>query len=157
MGSHLPILMKYVGHFAHYPPETPPAHKTPGSAGIDLQAAMPMPVVILPGSRVLIPTGIAVAIEDRNIVGLVCSRSGLALSSGIRVSQGAGVIDSDYREEIGVILQNDDPSNSFTVKPGMRIAQLLFMPVFQVEFRLVEELNTTERTGGFGHTGLEGQ
>jgi len=157
MGNDTPLIaLKYVGHFALNQPADPPVYKTPGSAGVDLHAAIPNHTILLPGSRILIPTGIAVAISDPSLVGVVCSRSGIFNNFGVRVGQGVGIIDSDYREEIGVILQNDDTSNAFKIKPGMRIAQLLFMPVTQVKFEIVHDLDETERKGGFGHTGLEG-
>jgi dUTP pyrophosphatase len=88
------------------------------------------------------------------LVAVVASRSGLCLNSQVRVGQGIGVIDSDYHGEIGVILHNDGV-NDYIVQPGERIAQLLFMPVVQVDFKIVERFSTvTDRgTGGFGHTG----
>ncbi|MGR8952172.1 MAG: dUTP diphosphatase, partial [Gammaproteobacteria bacterium] len=102
----------------------------------------------------LIGTGLAINIQDPGLVAVVASRSGLCLNHQIRVGQGLGVVDSDYHGEIGVILQNDG-ENDYVVNPGERIAQLLFMPVVQVAFKLVPEFTTlTERgAGGFGSTG----
>ncbi len=131
-----------------------PAYKTKGSAGIDLLACIEMPLVIAGRSNKLIGTGLAVNIQDPGLVAVVASRSGLCLNNQVRVGQGLGIIDSDYHGEIGVILQNDG-INDYTVQPGERIAQLLFMPVVQVAFKLVSGFTTvTERgDGGFGSTG----
>jgi dUTP pyrophosphatase len=131
-----------------------PSYATPGSAGLDLRACQSGPVVIPPGGRSLFPTGLAVNILDRGVVALVASRSGLSLNHGVRVAQGVGVIDSDYHGEIGVILANDGP-DSYTVHPGDRIAQLLFMPVYQTDFLYVDSFgaSTGRGEGGFGHTG----
>ncbi len=131
-----------------------PARATPGSAGLDLRAAIDSPVMLPPGGRHLIPSGIAVDIRDSGVVGVVASRSGLSLKHGIRVAQGIGVIDSDYHGEIGVILANDGPE-PYTISPGDRVAQLLFMPVVQVDLVEVSTFDgdTLRGGGGFGHTG----
>ncbi|MEI6269728.1 MAG: dUTP diphosphatase [Methylococcaceae bacterium] len=131
-----------------------PAYKTKGSAGIDLVACIDQPVTIVGGENKLLGTGLAVNIQDPGLVAVVASRSGLCLNSQIRVGQGLGIIDSDYLGEIGVILHNDGV-NDYTVQPGERIAQLLFMPVVQVAFKVVTDFTTeTDRgEGGFGHTG----
>jgi dUTP pyrophosphatase len=131
-----------------------PEYKTKGSAGVDLVACIEEQIVIPGGKNKLIGTGLAVNIQDPGLVAIVASRSGLCLKSQVRVGQGLGVIDSDYHGEIGVILQNDG-INDYVVQPGERIAQLLFMPVVQVAFKLVTDFTTiTDRgEGGFGHTG----
>jgi dUTP pyrophosphatase len=131
-----------------------PAYKTQGSAGVDLVACIKESITIVGGQNILIGTGLAVNIQDPGLVAVVASRSGLCLKSQIRVGQGLGIIDSDYHGEIGVILHNDG-LNDYIVQPGERIAQLLFMPVVQVAFKLVETFTTmTDRgDGGFGHTG----
>lgn len=131
-----------------------PAYKTEGSAGLDLVACIEAPMIIEPGKNKLIGTGLAINIQDPGLVAVVASRSGLCLNHQIRVGQGLGIIDSDYHGEIGVILHNDG-SDDYTVQPGERIAQLLFMPVVQVAFKLVPDFTTvTERGGGgFGSTG----
>jgi dUTP pyrophosphatase len=131
-----------------------PAYKTPGSAGVDLVACIEQSIVIAAGKNILIGSGLAVNIQDPGLVAVVASRSGLCLNNQIRVGQGLGIIDSDYHGEIGVILHNDGQSD-YIVQPGERIAQLLFMPVVQVAFKLVEDFTTiTDRgEGGFGHTG----
>ena len=132
-----------------------PSRATPGSAGLDLRAAIPEPVKIAPGKRQLVGTGIALDIRDPGIVGIVASRSGLSLRHGIRVAQGIGVIDSDYHGEIGVILANDG-EQTYTVEPGERIAQLMFLPVLSSVALVVAESFgevTARGEGGFGHTG----
>jgi dUTP pyrophosphatase len=131
-----------------------PAYKTTGSAGVDLVACIEEAIVIAGGENKLIGSGLAVNIQDPGLVAVVASRSGLCLNSQVRVGQGIGVIDSDYHGEIGVILHNDGV-NDYIVQPGERIAQLLFMPVVQVDFKIVERFSTvTDRgAGGFGHTG----
>ncbi len=132
-----------------------PTYATEGSAAMDLRACIEAPVVILPGKQELIKTGLAVNMMDPSLVAIVASRSGLAMKHQIHVSQGIGVIDADYHGEIAVILANSG-SESFTVNPGERIAQLMFMPVVQVTLGFVQQFSTeTERgTGGFGSTGL---
>ena len=131
-----------------------PAYKTHGSAGMDLIACIEEPMTISGGKNVLIATGLAVNIQDPGLVAVVASRSGLCLKNQIRVGQGLGIVDSDYHGEIGVILHNDG-LDDYVVQPGERIAQLLFMPVVQVDFKIVDTFTTiTDRgEGGFGHTG----
>jgi len=131
-----------------------PAYKTTGSAGVDLIACIEEAIVIAGGKNRLIGSGLAVNIQDPGLVAVVVSRSGLCLNSQVRVGQGMGIIDSDYHGEIGVILHNDGITD-YIVQPGERIAQLLFMPVVQVAFKIVTSFSTvTDRgDGGFGHTG----
>lgn len=133
-----------------------PEYKTKGSAGVDLVACIEAAVIIRGGENRLIGTGLAVNIQDPGLVAVVASRSGLCLNSQIRVGQGMGIIDSDYHGEIGIILHNDGV-NDYSVQPGERIAQLLFMPVVQVDFKIVSDFSTvTERgEGGFGSTGKQ--
>ncbi len=131
---------------------TPPAYATDGAAAVDLRAAVDTPVVIAPGERAQIPTGLAMAIPQ-GYVGIVAARSGLACKKGIALSNGIGVIDSDYRGEIGVSLHNTS-SVPFTVERGERIAQMMFLPVATVSFLPCKELEETARgEGGFGSTG----
>ena len=130
-----------------------PRFATPGAAAMDLCACVHEPVTLAPGQRTLIPTGIAIALPDPGHVALVFARSGLGIKKGICLSNGVGVIDSDYRGEIGVGLVNlsDD---AYTIAPGDRIAQLMVVPVVQPELRFTDELDETERgRGGFGSTG----
>lgn len=131
-----------------------PTYATDGSAALDLRACIEAPVTILPGSRSLIKTGLAINMMDPGLVAIVASRSGLSLKHGVRVAQGIGVIDADYHGEIGVILANDG-TDAYVVEPGERIAQLMFQPVIQVSLSFVEAFSSeTERgTGGFGSTG----
>lgn len=130
-----------------------PRFATPGSAAMDLYACLDGDVVLPAGARQLLPTGIAIALPGADYVALICARSGLAARHGITMANGVGVIDSDYRGEIGVGLVNlgDAP---YTVQPGDRIAQLMVVPVVQPAVTVVEDLDETERgAGGFGSTG----
>lgn len=121
---------------------------------MDLRACISAPLLIQPGGRELIKTGLAINMTDPGLVAIVASRSGLSLKHHVHVAQGIGVIDSDFHGEIGVILANDG-TEAYTVQPGDRIAQLMFQPVVQVAFEVVESFRTpTERgEGGFGSTG----
>jgi dUTP pyrophosphatase len=134
-----------------------PAYATDGSAAIDLRAAIDAdaPVTIAPGERALIPTGMAISPENRDVVAIVAARSGLAIKKGICLSNGIGVIDSDYRGEICVGLFNTS-AEPFTVNRGDRIAQMMFMPVYAAKLCAVDSLDETERgAGGFGSTGVK--
>jgi dUTP pyrophosphatase len=131
-----------------------PSYATAGAAGCDLRAAIEAEIVLAPGARTLIPTGIAVAIPP-GYEGQVRIRSGLALRQGLTLLNAPGTIDSDYRGEIRVILANLG-SEPATLKRGERIAQLVFAPVARARFEMVSELPATERhDGGFGSTGKE--
>jgi len=133
-----------------------PAFQTKGSAGMDLPAAVQVPVTIEPGERMMIPTGLAMAIPQ-GFVGLICSRSGLGAKNGVVVLIAPGLIDSDYRGELLVTLFNSSKREPFTINRGDRIAQLMVTPVFQPEWREVDELTETERgAGGFGSTDKKG-
>ncbi len=128
-----------------------PKYETPGSVGLDLRAAIEAPLTLEPGARMLVPSGLAIAIP-RGYEGQVRARSGLALKHGIWLPNAPGTIDSDYRGEIGVILANSGDA-PFEVTPGIRIAQLVICPVTQVRLLEVEILDETDRGGGgFGHT-----
>ena len=136
---------------------TPPEYATDGAAAVDLRAALDEgeSVTLKPGERRMIPTGLAIAPETRGVVAIVAARSGLGVKKGVSLSNGIGVIDADYRGEIGVGLINhgDEP---FTVVRGDRIAQMFFMPVLHANFLVSESLDETERgAGGFGHTGVK--
>ena len=133
-----------------------PAYETPGAAGADLRANFPEDardgVVIAPGARSLVPTGLRVAIPPGYEVQLR-PRSGLALKNGITLPNTPGTIDSDYRGPLGVIVMNAG-AEPFHVTHGMRIAQMIVAPVVQAAFDLVEALDDTARgSGGFGSTG----
>jgi len=130
-----------------------PVYQTEGSAGADVKALLNEPVVIEPGERTLIPTGIALELPI-GYEAQVRPRSGLAAKSGLTVLNTPGTIDSDYRGEITVILINHG-SEPAIVQNGDRIAQLVIAPVVQASFSLTHELNSTERgSGGFGSTGV---
>lgn len=132
---------------------TLPAYATAGAAAMDLTACVEEPITIAPRQLVRVPTGIAIALPSAEYVALVFARSGLGVKHGISLSNGVGVIDSDYRGEIMVGLTNlsDQP---YTIQPGDRVAQLAIMPVTQAHVVQVEELDETDRgAGGFGSTG----
>ena len=130
-----------------------PYYATPGSAAMDLHACVDAPVTIPARGRVVIPTGIAIALPSPDYVALVFARSGLGIKHGIAPANCVGVIDSDYRGEILVGLQNSGDAD-FTVQPGDRIAQLMVVPVIQARIQMVDELDETQRgAGGFGSTG----
>jgi dUTP pyrophosphatase len=129
-----------------------PRYMTPGSAGLDLVAALPESLQVAPGGRTLIPTGLRIAVPE-GYEAQVRPRSGLALKHGITLLNAPGTIDSDYRGEVGVILANMG-TEPFEVKRGDRIAQLVVAPVVQVEIEVAKDLPETQRgDGGFGHTG----
>lgn len=130
-----------------------PHFATAGAACMDLCACMDQPVTLAAGERRLIPTGIAIALPSADYVALVFARSGLGIKQGVCLSNGVGVIDSDYRGEIGVGLVNLG-NGPYTVHPGDRIAQLMVTPVVRPVVVQAEELDETARgTGGFGSTG----
>ena len=130
-----------------------PYYATPGSAAMDLHACLDGPVVIPAGGRFVIPTGIAIALPSPDYVALVFARSGLGIKHGVAPANCVGVIDSDYRGEVMVGLQNSG-SSDFTIQPGDRIAQLMVTPVVQATIQMVDELDETQRgAGGFGSTG----
>lgn len=132
---------------------TQPEYATDGSAGMDLTAAMEQPVVLKVGGRAMIPTGIAMQIPQ-GYGGFIFPRSGLAYKKGISMANCVGVIDSDYTGEIKVVLHNIS-GHDYTVNPGDRVAQLVFLPVPQAELEEVDELEETRRgSGGFGSTGF---
>jgi dUTP pyrophosphatase len=133
-------------------PDLPlPQYAHPGDAGLDLIAREDA-VVPAGGGRVLVPTGIAIAIPPGH-AGLVVPRSGLALRHGISLVNTPGVIDSAYRGEVQVVLLNTDPADDYQVHRGDRIAQLVVQRVEEVGWREVERLDGDDRGGGFGHSG----
>ena len=130
-----------------------PRFATPGSAAMDLCACLDGDVTLKAGARQVLPTGIAIALPSADYVALVFARSGLGIKKGVCLSNGVGVIDSDYRGEIGVGLVNLG-GEPYTVQPGDRIAQLMVVPVVQPTVTVAEDLDETDRgAGGFGSTG----
>ena len=130
-----------------------PVRGSPGSAGLDLRAVLDEPMTLPPGALVSVPTGIAIGLPSPDTVGLVFARSGLAVKHGIGLSNGVGVIDSDYTGEIRVGLINQS-AVPYDLHPGERIAQLVVMPICRPELVEADTLEETERgAGGFGSTG----
>jgi dUTP pyrophosphatase len=129
-----------------------PAYRTPGSAGMDLAAALEGEVTLAPGEIRLIPTGLALAIPE-GFEGQIRPRSGLALKHGISLSNSPGTIDSDYRGEIGLPVINLG-SRPYTIRRGERLAQLVIQRVYRASLQETDRLDPTERgPGGFGHSG----
>lgn len=158
-----PSLQPFIASTPHYPLEFKvldprigvefpfPSYATPGSAAIDLMAMKQ--VRLSPGSRTLMPTGIAIHLKNPGLVGLILPRSGLGHKRGLILGNSTGVIDSDYTGELMVSLWNCG-REGFLVSAGDRIAQLLIIPVTQVTLTEVREFDTTQRgAGGFGSTG----
>lgn len=130
-----------------------PEYETPGSAGLDLLACLDVPLILEPGATELLPTGIAIHIADPKLCAVILPRSGLGHKHGVVLGNLVGLIDSDYQGQLMVSCWNrsDKP---YTIQPGERIAQLVFVPVVQTEFKVVEDFEQSERgEGGFGHTG----
>lgn len=130
-----------------------PKKATLGSAGWDLYACIDKKIKINPGQLVKIPTGIAIALPSNDLVALIFARSGLAVKNGITLSNGVGVIDSDYRGEIQVGLCNIS-NTEFEINPNDRIAQMVITPIYNASLTVCDELDETSRgEGGFGSTG----
>lgn len=130
-----------------------PTYATQGSAGLDLRACLDTPITLEPGQTHLIPSGIALYIEDSGYAGMILPRSGLGHKHGIVLGNLTGLIDSDYQGEIFISCWNRGQT-TFEIQPGDRIAQLVIVPVAQVHFEVVEAFEETSRGAGrFGHTG----
>jgi dUTP pyrophosphatase len=130
-----------------------PAYATEGSAGLDLRACIAAPLLLAPGAAELIPTGLAIHLDDPQLAALILPRSGLGHRHGIVLGNLVGLIDSDYQGQLMVSCWNR-AAQPFTVHPGERIAQLVVVPVVQVELDVVADFAGTERgAGGFGHSG----
>ena len=130
-----------------------PAYATDGSAGLDLRAILDAPLVLEPGATALLPTGLAIHLEDPGLAAVVLPRSGLGHKHGIVLGNLVGLIDSDYQGPLMVSVWNRG-REPFTVQPGERIAQLVVVPVVQVDLEVVEDFAATSRgAGGFGHSG----
>ena len=132
-----------------------PAYATDGSAGLDLRAVLDAPLTLNPGDTTLLKTGLAIYIADPNLAAVILPRSGLGHKHGIVLGNLIGLIDSDYQGELMVSCWNRG-KDSFTINPGERIAQLVFLPVVRAAFETVTEFHATARgTGGFGSTGKQ--
>lgn len=130
-----------------------PAHATEGSAGMDLRACIDQTITLNPGETELIPTGIAIHIDDPGLAATILPRSGLGHKHGIVLGNLVGLIDSDYQGQLYVSCWNRG-TDSFTIEQGDRIAQLVFVPVVQADFEVVDEFDESQRgAGGFGHSG----
>ena len=130
-----------------------PDYQTSGSAGIDLLACLDEPLTIQPGDTELIPSGIAVYIRDPSLAAVLLPRSGLGHKKGLVLGNLVGLIDSDYQGQVFISCWNRG-KESCVIEPGMRLAQMVFLPIQQVNFSLVESFEESDRgEGGFGHTG----
>jgi len=130
-----------------------PAYATPGSAGLDLRACLDEPLDLKPGQAELIPSGMAIHIGSPEFAAVILPRSGLGHKHGIVLGNLVGLIDSDYQGQVFVSCWNRG-HESFRISPGERIAQLVFVPVVQAQFDLVDNFESSERgEGGFGHSG----
>lgn len=132
-----------------------PEYATIGSAGLDLRAMITESIQLEPGQTLLIPTGLAIYIEDRTIAAMVLPRSGLGHKHGIVLGNLVGLIDSDYQGQLQISCWNRGDS-VFTIEPGDRIAQLILVPVIQAQLDITDSFKESERAeGGFGHTGKQ--
>jgi dUTP pyrophosphatase len=130
-----------------------PEYATHGAAGMDLRACLEAPLTMAPGETKLIPTGLAIHIEDAGLAAVILPRSGLGHKHGIVLGNLVGLIDSDYQGQLFISCWNRG-SDSFTIEVGDRIAQLIFVPVVQAALQLVDDFTESRRAqGGFGHTG----
>lgn len=132
-----------------------PEYATTGSAGLDLRAMITESLQLEPGQTLLIPTGLAIYIEDRTVAALILPRSGLGHKHGIVLGNLVGLIDSDYQGQLQISCWNRGDS-VFTIEPGDRIAQLILVPVIQAQLDITDSFKESERAeGGFGHTGKQ--
>jgi dUTP pyrophosphatase len=132
-----------------------PDYATSGSAGMDLRACLTGTMVLEPGQTELIPTGMAIHIEDPGLAAVLLPRSGLGHKHGIVLGNLTGLIDSDYQGQVFVSCWNRS-THPFTIEPGDRIAQMVILPVVKAKFEVVEEFSDSRRgTGGFGSTGKQ--
>jgi dUTP pyrophosphatase len=130
-----------------------PDYATAGSAGLDLRACLDDDLILEPGATILIPTGLAIHIDDPSLAAVILPRSGLGHKHGIVLGNLVGLIDSDYQGQLFVSCWNRSQT-AFTINVGERIAQMVIVPVIQVAFEQVEEFTSSERgIGGFGHSG----
>lgn len=130
-----------------------PDYATAGAAGLDLRACLDKPLTLIPGQTELLPTGLALYIADPQLAAVILPRSGLGHKHGIVLGNLVGLIDSDYQGELLISCWNRG-QEPFTIQPGDRVAQLVFVPVIRPQFTVVSEFSSSERgDGGFGHTG----
>lgn len=130
-----------------------PSYATAGAAGMDLRACLHQPLTLQPGETQLIPTGMAIHLDDPGLAALILPRSGLGHKHGIVLGNLVGLIDSDYQGQLMISCWNRAPT-PFTIEVGERIAQLVIVPVLQAQFEIVTEFVQSQRAhGGFGHTG----
>jgi dUTP pyrophosphatase len=130
-----------------------PDYATPGAAGLDLRAMLDAPLTLAPGETTLVPTGLAIHMADPELAAVLLPRSGLGHKHGIVLGNLVGLIDSDYQGQVFVSCWNRG-NDSFTIQVGERIAQMVFVPVVQVAFQMVDAFDESHRgDGGFGHTG----
>jgi len=133
--------------------EQMPAYATPGSAGLDLRACLDAPLTLQPNAWQLVPTGMAIYLQDQNFAALILPRSGLGHKHGIVLGNLVGLIDSDYQGQLMVSAWNRS-AVAFTIEPMERIAQLVIVPVVQAQFNIVNEFAASQRgEGGYGSTG----
>ena len=130
-----------------------PHYATDGSAGLDMRACIDAPLTVEPGETVLVPTGLAIHVADASLAAVLLPRSGLGHKHGMVLGNLTGLIDSDYQGQVYISCWNRS-SSSYEVQPAERIAQMVFVPVEQVQFKLVEEFDHSDRgAGGLGHSG----
>ena len=130
-----------------------PHYATEGSAGLDMRACIDEPLTVSPGDTVLIPSGVAIHIGDPGLAAVLLPRSGLGHKHGLVLGNLTGLIDSDYQGQVFVSIWNRS-DRDYEISPGERIAQMVFVPVEQVQFNVVEEFDDSSRgEGGFGHSG----
>ena len=130
-----------------------PHYATDGSAGLDMRACIDQPLTVAPGETELVPTGLAIHIDDAGLAAVLLPRSGLGHKHGLVLGNLTGLIDSDYQGQVFISCWNRS-SKSYEVQPGERIAQMVFVPVEQVRFEVVDEFDDSDRgDGGFGHSG----
>ena len=132
-----------------------PHYATDGSAGLDMRACIDGPLTVSPGQTELVPTGLAIHIGDPSLAAVLLPRSGLGHKHGLVLGNLTGLIDSDYQGQVYVSIWNRG-SKTYEIEPGERIAQMVFVPVEQVQFEVVEDFDDSIRgEGGFGHSGRE--
>ena len=132
-----------------------PHYATDGSAGMDMRACIDEPITVAPGETVLVPTGLAIHVADPSLAAVLLPRSGLGHKHGLVLGNLTGLIDSDYQGQVYISCWNRSAA-SYEVQPAERIAQMVFVPVEQVELKVVEEFDASERgVGGFGHSGKD--